>query len=71
MGNLDDFIEKRGKLVMTLFIVVQTVMFIAYLTMFILTHKDWLAEVLILVCVSMIGFLGFMIHFAYHSVNFI
>jgi hypothetical protein len=69
MGNLDDFIEKRGKLIMTLFIVVQTVMFIAYLTMFTLTHKNWVIEGLIFVCISMIVFLCFMIHFAYHSVN--
>ncbi len=69
MGKLDDFIEKRGRLVMNIFLLIQTSMFIAYGIMFCINNQDAKIESNVFVITSLLVFLIFMIHFAHHSVK--
>lgn len=68
MGKLDEFIEKKGGIVMSVFLSIQTLIFMAYTFMF--CYKDRNIIYLdIFVIISLFIFLIFMIHFAYHSVR--
>jgi membrane protein YdbS with pleckstrin-like domain len=69
MGKLDDFIEKRGGLMIMIFLAIQTIIYIAFTIMFFINNEDSPVYANIFVCVSLLIFQIYMIHFAYHSVN--
>jgi hypothetical protein len=71
MGKLDEFIEKRGGLIMTISLIVHSLLYIAFTVMYILNDDISAIENKIFIIVSLLIFIGYMIHFAYHSVEFI
>jgi uncharacterized protein with PQ loop repeat len=71
MGKLDDFIEKRAGLLMTIFLSVQASIFLAYSILFCVNNNDSAIELDIFICCTVGIFLLYMIHFAYHSVKYI
>jgi hypothetical protein len=68
MGKLDEFIEKRGGCLMTIFLSIQAIIYLSYTVTFCVANEDSEIDVDIFVCSTMAIFLIYMIHFAYHSV---
>jgi len=68
MGKCIDWLEKKGYHLLTIFIILQTVIFIAFLTLYSIEQNE--TDILQTVYTGSILalFLSFMIYFAYHSV---
>ncbi len=68
MKKVIEFLENKGHILMTSFIILQVIIFIAFSTLFFIINKNSPIVYNIFICGSVLLFLMFMIHFAYHSV---
>ena len=69
MGKLDDFIEKRGGLVMTISLIIHTLLLVVYTIIYIINDETSHEENKIFISGTLLIFIIYMIHFAYHSVK--
>jgi hypothetical protein len=69
MSKFQDFMENRGQLLMTIFIIIQSLIFIIFTCLFFIANDDDPIRNNIFICGSQFIFLCFMVHFAYHSVS--
>lgn len=70
--KLIQYIKANSHKLMTIFIILQCVVEIAFIIMFLLSNstKDFTVAYKIFVCANIVIFTAFMIHFAYHSVSY-
>jgi len=70
--NLLEFLKKRGYLLMTIFLIIQTALSILFTIIFFILQLETHNSIRIKVFVSLILalFLCFMFYFAYHSVKY-
>ncbi len=68
MNKFVDYLEKKGSILMTLFIVLQLVIFILFSILFLIVNEEQELELKLFIIGSGVIFIAFMIHFAYHSV---
>jgi hypothetical protein len=68
MGKVIDFLEQKSYILMTIFMILQGVLFSAFMFIFFIENdqNDWRYKLYI--CGTMGIFFVFMVHFAYHSV---
>jgi hypothetical protein len=68
MSKIQDFLETKGHIIMTVFIIIQAVISVLFACLLLIATDDP-AEYEIFKCGAQFLFLGFMVHFAYHSVR--
>jgi hypothetical protein len=70
LNKITEWLEKKSYLLMTLFIIIQGILFSLFTVLFLLENDQHDLRYKIYICGSMCLFFLFMIHFAYHSVKF-
>jgi hypothetical protein len=65
-NKITEWLEQKSYLLMTLFIIIQGLIFTLFTVLFLLEKED--LKYKIYICGSMCLFFIFMVHFAYHSV---
>jgi predicted membrane channel-forming protein YqfA (hemolysin III family) len=68
MSKLRDFLENKGHILMTVFIIIQAIIFFIFTSLLFVANDSKPIEYNIFLCGSDFLFLCFMVHFAYHSV---
>lgn len=69
--SIGEWLKERSQKLIILFLVIQTIIFIFFtIIFFIVTPTEYKTKDEIYVCLILALFLGFMIHFAYHSIHY-